>query len=111
MTEQQKKYYPPKVVSEFADMFDIEGFEAAPAGEGEEHPLGQLEIRNFAGVPMANLPDVMPKTKLVFRPADAFLFDLISFVTFLLVVSSVRARSTCFDFRRIVDVSNCNSVL
>jgi hypothetical protein len=49
MIEQQKNYYAPKVVSEFADMFDIKGFEAAPE-EKEEPPLGRLEIRNFAGV-------------------------------------------------------------
>ena len=49
MIEQKKNYYPPKVVSEFADMFDVKGFEAAPE-EGQEPPLGKLEIRNFAGV-------------------------------------------------------------
>lgn len=103
MIEQQKNYYPPKVVSEFADMFDIEGFEAAPE-EGKEPPLGQLEIRNFAGVPMANLPAVMPKTKLVFRPADAFLFDFISFATFLLVVSSVRLDSPGLDLLALISV-------
>jgi hypothetical protein len=104
MIEQQKQYYPPKIVSELADMFDIEGFEAAPE-EGQEPPLGQLEIRNFAGVPMANLPAVMPKTKLVFRPADAFLFDLISFVTFLLVASSVRLDSPRLDLLALISVA------
>jgi hypothetical protein len=104
MIEQQNNYYPPKVVSEFADMFDIKGFEAAPE-EGPEPPLGQLEIRNFFAVPMANLPAVMPKTKLVFRPADAFLFDLISFATFLLVASSVKLDSPGLDLLALISVA------
>ena len=55
--------------------------------------------------PMANLPAVMPKTKLVFRPADAFLFDLISFATFLLVVSSVRLDSPGLDLLALISVA------
>jgi hypothetical protein len=54
---------------------------------------------------MANLPAVMPKTKLVFRPADAFLFDLISFATFLLVVSSVRLDSPGLDLLALISVA------
>ena len=29
-----------------------------------------LEIKAFCDVPMANIPAVLPKTKLIFRPAD-----------------------------------------
>ena len=51
-------------------MFDIEGFEPL-ALKKPEPPIGKLEIRNFEGVPMSNLPAVLPKTKVMFRPADA----------------------------------------
>ena len=54
---------------------------------------------------MANLPAVMPKTKLVFRPADAFLFDLISFATFGLVASSVRLDSPGLDLLALISVA------
>jgi hypothetical protein len=102
--KQPKKISPPKLLIEFADMFDIEGFDRP--GEGEkEVPQGKLEIRLFEQVPMSNLPAVLPKTKLVFRPADAFLFDMISFVTFALVVSSVRFDSTKLDLLALVSVT------
>jgi hypothetical protein len=85
-------------------MFDIEGFEQPPC-EKPEVPLEKLEIRNFEGVPMSNLPGVLPKTKLIFRPADAFLFDMISFVTLALVLSSVRLDSPRLDLLALVSVS------
>jgi hypothetical protein len=85
-------------------MFDIEGFEPPPSKKPEP-PLGKLEIRNFEGVPMSNLPAVLPKTKLIFRPADAFLFDMISFVTLALVLSSVRLDSPSLDLLALVSVS------
>lgn len=86
------KMGPPKFVSEFADMFDIEGFEQPM--EDESEPLtGPLEIRLFEQVPMSNLQAVMPKSKLVFRPADAVLFDTISFATFAIVLGSIKFQS------------------
>ena len=101
MEKQKKRIRPPKIVSEFADMFDVEGFEAPPIEETVQKK-GRLAVRNFENVPMANLPAVMPKTKLVFRPADAFLFDTISFFTFLLVVSSVKLDSPKLDLLALV---------
>ena len=85
-------------------MFDIEGFEPPPKDKPEP-PLESLEIRNFERVPMSNLPAVFPKTRLIFRPADAFLFDMISFVTFALVLSSIRLDSPKLDLLALVSVS------
>lgn len=85
-------------------MLDIEGFEQ-PAKKEKGGKRERLEIRNFESVPMANLPAVLPKTKLIFRPADAFLFDMISFVTFLLVIGSIRLDSPRLDLLALVSVS------
>jgi Protein of unknown function (DUF3754) len=85
-------------------MFDIEGF-AQPEENATTNRRADIEIRNFEGVPMANLPAVLPKTKLVFRPADAFLFDMISFVTFFLVLGSVRLDSPRLDLLALVSVT------
>jgi hypothetical protein len=104
VVKEEPVFHPPKFLSEFADILDIEGFEQPPKNKPEP-PKGKLEIRNFEGVPMANLPAVLPKTKLIFRPADAFLFDMISFVTFILVASSVRLDSPRLDLLALVSVS------
>lgn len=100
----KKKMGPPKFVSEFADMFDIEGFEQPV--EDESEPLtGPLEIRLFEQVPMSNLQAVMPKSKLVFRPADAVLFDTISFATFAIVLSSIKFDSNRLNLIALVSVT------
>jgi hypothetical protein len=101
LVKQKKKIGPPKIVSEFADMFDIEGFEQ-PKEEETEHQQGNLEIRLFEQVPMSNLQAVLPKTKLVFRPADAFLFDTISFATLAIVMSSIKFDSYRLDLLALV---------
>ena len=49
-----------------------------------------MEIRTFDDVPMANAHAVLPKTRLMFRPADAFVFDLITVVSLFAVFGSVR---------------------
>jgi hypothetical protein len=104
LVKQNQKLYPPKFVSEFADMFDIEGFDQPPK-QPKEPPKGKLEIRNFERVPMSNLPAVLPKTKLIFRPADAFLFDTISFVTLIVVLGSIRLDSPRLDLIALVSVA------
>lgn len=95
---------PPRLVYELADMFEIEGLPdpAYPRMSQEKTPL---QIRMFDDVPMANIPAVMPKTKLVFRPADAFVFDLISIVSLVLVISSQRFDNARLDFLALVSVS------
>jgi hypothetical protein len=102
--KEKPEFRPPKFVSELADMFDLEGFEQPPLTKRVK-TRSNIEIRNFEGVPMANLPAVLPKTKLIFRPADAFLFDMISFVTFLLVIGSIRLDSPRLDLLAVVSVS------
>ena len=104
--EQPKKpvIAPPKFVYELADMFDVEGLPHLPSKKNKPCP-SPLEIRTFDGVPMANLPAVLPKTKLVFRPADAFVFDLVSIFSLLLVVGSRKFDSARLDLLAIVSVS------
>jgi hypothetical protein len=51
---------------------------------------------------MANAPAVLPKTKLLFRPADAFVFDLISVLSFAAVLGSQRFDSQRLDILAIV---------
>jgi len=102
--KQKSKIGPPKIVSEFADMFDIEGFEQ-PVEDESEPQTGNLEIRLFEQVPMSNLQAVVPKSKLVFRPADAFLFDTISFVTFAIVFGSVKLDNARLDLLALVSVT------
>lgn len=53
---------------------------------------------------MSNIQAVFPKTKLVFRPADALLFDTISIVTFALVLGSVRLDSPRLDLLALISV-------
>lgn len=110
----------PKFVYDVADMFDIAGLPERPALKTDSGPLRSkknqktsrqqasrppLEIRSFSSVPMANLPAVLPKTKLIFRPADAFVFDSISLVSFLLVIGSQRFDSPKLDLLAFVSVS------
>lgn len=102
--KQKKKIGPPLVISEFADMFDIEGFEQ-PIEDKDEPKTGKLEIRLFEQVPMSNLQAVMPKSKLIFRPADAFLFDTISFTTFAIVLGSIKFDNARLDLLALVSVT------
>lgn len=102
--KQDKKILPPKFVSDLADIFDIDGFEQ-PSKRKNQVSSGNLEIRNFQEVPMSNIQAVLPKTKLVFRPADALLFDTISIVTFALVAGSIRLDSPRLDLLAIISVS------
>eukprot|EP00980_Cylindrotheca_fusiformis_P010793 scaffold2442_cov146-Cylindrotheca_fusiformis.AAC.8 len=102
--EKKIKFYPPKFVSDFADIFDIDGFEQ-PSEQEIAASTGNLEIRNFQDVPMSNIQAVLPDTKLVFRPADALLFDTISIVTFALVAGSIRLDSPRLDLLAIISVS------
>ena len=100
------KFVPPKILYEIADMFDMEG--ALPpqpqATSQATTTIPPIEIRTFEGVPMANLPAVLPKTKLIFRPADAFVFDLISVLSFAAIIGSIRFDNPRLDFIAIVSV-------
>jgi Protein of unknown function (DUF3754) len=105
---------PPKFVYDLADMFDIDGLpERPPTTEDSKGkrksktvtPRQPLEIRSFSSVPMANVLAVLPKTKLIFRPADAFVFDSISIISFLLVIGSQRFDSPKLDLLAVVSVT------
>lgn len=105
---------PPKFIYDLADMFDIDGLPERPPttedGDGKRKPKEviqkqPLEIRSFSSVPMANVLAVLPKTKLIFRPADAFVFDSISIISFLLVIGSQRFDSPKLDLLAVVSVT------
>lgn len=96
---------PPKFIYDFADMFDIEGLPDLPKPKQERVVRPPIEIRAFAGVPMANINAALPKTRLIFRPADAFVFDLASIVSFLLVIGSQRFDNPRLDLLALVSVS------
>lgn len=90
----------PNYIYDIAEIFEIEN-RLPEKPKAEPKPL-PLEIRAFDRVPMANLFAVFPKTKLIFRPADAFIFDLVNVTTLLAVLSSVRFDSPRLDFLALV---------
>jgi len=65
-----------------------------PEPEPERLPL---QIRAFSQVPMANLLAILPKTKLIFRPTDAILFDLVNIVSLSVVLASVKTDNAYLD--------------
>ncbi|KAI2500339.1 Protein of unknown function (DUF3754) [Fragilaria crotonensis] len=107
----QKKRKPemkeriPAVVYEMAEIFDMEHKLPDKFSRMRKPKRPALQIRAFTGVPMANLPAVFPKTRLIFRPADAFLFDLISVLTLILVLGSQRFDNPKLDLVAIISVS------
>jgi hypothetical protein len=103
---------PPKFVYDLADMFDIGGLPERKTNTIQDGDKSKrlakrrsLEIRSFSAVPMANVLAVLPQTKLVFRPADAFVFDSISVISFLLVIGSQRFDSPKLDLLALVSVT------
>jgi hypothetical protein len=96
------KLVPPKFVYDVAEIFEIDDkLPELPVPEPEPLPC-PLEIRAFDGVPMANTPAVLPKTKLLFRPADAFVFDLVTIVSLFAVFGSVRFDNPRLDLLALV---------
>ncbi|GKY98707.1 hypothetical protein MPSEU_000827000 [Mayamaea pseudoterrestris] len=91
----------PPWVYDVADMFDIGGLPPRPSEPPEPVPK-QMEIRAFNNVPMANLPAVLPKTRLIFRPADAFVFDSVTLLSLALVVSSFKFDNPRLDLLALV---------
>jgi hypothetical protein len=103
-TKRKPTVLPPKFVYEVADMFDFEGLPDIPLPTPKPPPP-QLEIRAFSGVPMANILAILPKTKLIFKSADAFVFDLISIFSFLAIFGSLKFDNPRLDFLALVSVS------
>lgn len=94
--------YLPKFAYDVAEIFDVRLPKKA-ASMPDPKPL-PLEVRIFNSVPMANLPAVLPKTKLIFRPADALLFDLVSVFSLLAVLASQRFDNPKLDLIALVSV-------
>jgi len=100
----KKSYQFPRLLYDMAEIFAVEDqLPKKPESEPQTDTM-PLEIRVFKNVQMSNLPAVMPKTRLVFRPADAFLFDAISVFTLLAVLASQKFDNPKFDLIAIVSV-------
>eukprot|EP00804_Cyclotella_cryptica_P026793 CCRYP_007981-RA/>CCRYP_007981-RA protein AED:0.00 eAED:0.00 QI:697/-1/1/1/-1/1/1/108/812 len=76
-----------------------------PSDEDVREAFTPIEIRAFCDVPMANILAVLPKTKLVFRPADAFVFDVVSLVSFLALGASLKFDNPRLDLLALVSLS------
>ena len=76
-------------------------------GVSPRDPKGEVSITIFKDVPMANVLACLPKSKLVFRPADAIRLDVISAFTGLAVFATLRLDSPNPKFKIIAIVSVC----
>ncbi|KAL7543285.1 hypothetical protein ACHAXR_012603, partial [Thalassiosira sp. AJA248-18] len=103
-----QQIYPPKWLYEVAKVFDMEDRLPKRKNNTREDTFDDspvpLEIKAFYDVPMANIEAVLPKTKLVFRPADAIVFDLVSVVSFLAVAGSLKFDSARLDLIALVSL-------
>ncbi|KAL3806220.1 hypothetical protein ACHAXA_008662 [Cyclostephanos tholiformis] len=101
-------FYPPAWLYKVAEVYDLE--DRLPKRKINTHDDGTgefpmpLEIKAFYDVPMANIEAVLPKTKLIFRPADAIVFDLVSVFSFLAVAGSIRFDSPKLDLIALVSL-------
>ncbi len=98
---------PPRWLYEAAKVFDVE--DRLPSPKNKTHddvptiPI-PIDIKVFSDVPMANIEAVLPKSKLIFRPADAVVFDLVSLVSFLAVAGSLRFDSPKLDLIALISL-------
>lgn len=100
---------PPRWLRECVKIFGIE--ERVPLlknvtsqDDEDDETMLPLEIKAFNDVPMANILAVLPKNKLIFRPADAFVFDFVSLATFLATAASFKFDSPKLDLLALVSV-------
>jgi len=98
------KFKIPNAVYDVAEIFEIEDRLPPKTLEPEEPPPQPIQIRIFNEVPMANLPAVLPETQLIFRPADAFLFDMVSVLTLLAVLATQRYDNPKLDLIALISV-------
>jgi len=100
--------WPPKWLYEVAKVFDMDDRLPKPKNNTRDDLLEDgpmpLEIKAFYDVPMANIEAVLPKTKFVFRPADAFVFDMVSVLSFLAVAGSLKFDSPRLDLIALVSL-------
>ncbi len=104
-----KTLKPPRWLLECVKIFGIE--ERVPLlknvtsqDDEDDETMLPLEIKAFNDVPMANILAVLPKNKLIFRPADAFVFDFVSLATFLATAASFKFDSPKLDLLALVSV-------
>ena len=107
-----KRKKPPKQLSiptwmyEVAKVFDMEN--RLPQPKNNTQPVDEgpmpLEIKAFYDVPMANIEAVLPKNKLVFKAADAIVFDLVSVFSFLAIAGSIKFDSPKLDLIALVSL-------
>lgn len=88
---------PPKFIYDILEIFALEHILPNPPTPAPDPSPLPLEIRTFDRVPMANLLAVLPKTKLIFRPADALIFDLVNTFSLLAVLASQKFDSPKLD--------------
>ena len=105
-----KEVEPPKALIEVAQIFGVEDrlpekMMKKRKTRKKANNLPSLKIRAFTDVPMANLPAVLPKTRLVFRQADALVFDTVSLFSLAAVLASQRFDNPKFDLLAIVAIS------
>ncbi len=104
--KKMKRIIPPKWMYEAAKIFDMEDrmpiLKNTTSSNDAEDEMEDLEIRAFNDVPMANILAVLPKNKLIFRPADAFVFDFVSLGTFLATAGSLKFDSPKLDLLALV---------
>ena len=98
-------WMPPKFLFDILEIFALEHMLPQPPEPILDPDPLPLEIRTFDGVPMANLLAVLPKTKLIFRPADALIFDLVNTFSFLAVLASQKFDSPKLDLLALGAVS------
>ena len=105
--EKKRRLFPPmpKAVYDAAEIFGVEDRLPPRPSPLQPPDPSPLEVRAYTYVPMANLLAVLPKTRLVFRPADAFVFDLVSLLSLLAVLGSQRFDSPRLDLLAVVSVS------
>ena len=103
--KRKRRWIPPKFVYDIGEIFEFEDrLPTKPKAESTPNPQ-PLEIRAFDRVPMANVLAVFPKTKLLFRPADALIFDLVSIFSLLAVLASQKFDSPKLDILAFVSVT------
>mmetsp|Transcript_19862 Transcript_19862/g.30091 ORF Transcript_19862/g.30091 Transcript_19862/m.30091 type:complete len:791 (+) Transcript_19862:62-2434(+) len=106
--KKKKLFVPPPLPKFVYEILEIFGAEhkvpQPPLPEQEPDPI-PVEIRTFGGVPMANLLAVLPKTRLIFRPADALIFDLVNVFSLLAVLASQKFDSPQLDLIALVSVT------
>mmetsp|Transcript_16138 Transcript_16138/g.35633 ORF Transcript_16138/g.35633 Transcript_16138/m.35633 type:complete len:612 (-) Transcript_16138:61-1896(-) len=103
----KRQVKPPKWMYEVADIFDVADRlpNRTSSAVVEDHGPLPLEIRAYTDVPLANIGAVLPKTKLIFRPQDAVVFDLVSLVSFFAVAGSLRFDSPKLDIIAVASLS------